>query len=192
MQSLEPVRPDNQPYKPTPIQTAWVALASRYEPWDIFVTLTFVESIHEEEATKRYYRFIRKINQRLFGRNYDRREGVSWVKVMEWQRRGVLHYHSLIGNGAWRLLRIGITDLWENDTKYKRSRNGANGKAWTEKFDPERGSGSYLVKYLTKNKQDDIDIFIPYCMRKDRGLVPDANRQFKFLNGNDECHSVAI
>lgn len=184
---------DSDPqYKLTPIQTAWVELASRYEPYDLFVGLSFKESIHPEEATKRYNRFIRKVNERLFGRNYRKRgEGVVWVRALEWQRRGVLHFHSLIGNGAWKLLRIGVTDLWENDTKYKRSRNGENGKAWTVKYDPELGAKGYLAKYITKARQGEIDIHVPYDMKKRLGIIPDANRQFKFLKGNNKHNLVA-
>jgi len=178
-------------YNLTPIQTAWVELASRYEPYDLFVTLTFKESIHAEEATKRYYRFIRKINEALFGRNYDRGKGVVWFNALEWQRRGVLHFHSLIGNGAWKLLRIGVTDLWENDKKYKRSRNGENGKAWTVKYDSELGAKGYLAKYITKARQGEIDLHVPYDMKKRLGIIPDANIQFKFLKGNNERISVA-
>ena len=182
---------EKRPYKLTPIQNAWVELASRYEPYDLFVTLTFKQSIHFEEATKRYYRFIRKINERLFGRNYDRGKGVCWVKAQEMQRRGCVHFHCLIGNGAWKLLRIGVTDLWENDIKYKRSKNGGNGKAWTEKYDPVKGAVGYLAKYITKARQGEVDLHVPYDMKKRLGIIPDANRQFKFLKGNNERSSVA-
>jgi len=181
---------ESQPiYKLTPIQTAWVELASRYEPYDLFVGLSFKESIHAEAATKRYYRFIRKINERLFGRNYDRGKGVVWFRALEWQRRGVLHFHCLIGNGAWKLLRIGVTDLWENDKKYKGSRNGENGKAWTVKYDPVLGAKGYLAKYITKARQGEIDIHVPYDMKKRLGIIPDMNTQFKFL-ANDKRNLV--
>ncbi len=182
---------DSEPqYKLDPLQTAWVELASKFEPYDLFVGLSFKESIHPEEATKRYNRFIRKINERLFGRNYRKQgKGVVWVRALEWQRRGVIHFHSLIGNGAWKLLRIGVTELWENDTKYKRSRNGENGKAWTVKYDSELGAKGYLAKYITKARQGEIDIHVPYDMKKRLGIIPDANRQFKFL-ANDKRNLV--
>jgi len=174
---------DSEPqYKLDPLQTAWVELASKFEPYDLFVTLTFKESIHPEAAAKRYHRFIRKINERLFGRNYRKQgKGVVWVCALEHQRRGVIHFHSLIGNGAWKLLRIGVTDLWEDDIKYKRSRNGENGKAWTEKYDPEQGAKGYLAKYITKARQGEIDIHVPYCMKKYLGIIPDGNRALSFL-----------
>ncbi len=183
---------ENQPYNLNPIQTAWVELATTFEPYDLFIGLSFKESIHVEEATKRYNRFIRKINERLFGQNYRKRgEGVVWIRALEWQRRGVLHFHSLIGNGAWKLLRIGVTDLWENDIKYKRSRNGENGKAWTEKYDPVKGAVGYLAKYITKSRQGEIDIHVPYDMKKRLGIIPDMNRQFEFLKGNDKHNLIA-
>jgi len=192
IQSLEPVNLVKEPYKLTPIQTAWVEFARKFEPYDIFVTLTFKEGVHPEQATKRYYRFIRKINERLFGRNYRRRgKGVVWIRALEWQRRGVLHFHSIIGNGAWRLLRIGVTELWENDKKYKLSRNGDNGKAWVERYDSVKDGAQYLAKYLTKERQGDIEIHVPYCMKKHVGLIPDVNRQFKFLNESNK-HNLVV
>jgi len=191
-QSLEPANLAKEPYKLTPIQTAWIDFARKFEPYDIFATLTFKESVHPEEATKRYYRFIRKINERLFGRNYRKRgEGVVWICALEWQRRGVLHFHSLIGNGAWRLLLIGVTELWENDKKYKRSRNGENGKAWTEQYNSELGATGYLAKYVSKARQGEIDLFVPHCMKKRLGITPDVNRQFKFLNENNK-HNLVV
>ncbi len=183
---------DSEPqYKLDPLQTAWVELASKFEPYDLFVGLSFKESIHPEEATKRYNRFIRKINERLFGRNYRKQgKGVVWVRALEWQRRGVIHFHSLIGNGAWKLLRIGVTELWENDTKYKRSRNGENGKAWTVKYDSELGAKGYLAKYITKARQGEIDLHVPYDMKKRLGIIPDANRHLSFLG--DDKHNLVV
>jgi len=100
---------------------------------------------------------------------------------MEWQRRGVIHFHSLIGNGAWKLLRIGVTDLWEDDTKYKRSKNGGNGKAWIEKYDRTKGAKGYLAKYISKSRRGELDIHIPHYMKKHFGIIPDANRVLSFL-----------
>jgi len=184
---------DSEPqYKLTPIQNAWVELANTFAPYDLFVGLSFKQSIHPEEAIKRYHRFIRKINERLFGKNYRKQgKGVVWIRALELQRRGVIHFHSLIGNGAWKLLRIGVTDLWENDIKYKRSRNGENGKAWVEKYDPEKGAVGYLAKYITKSRQGEMDLHVPYCMKKHLGIIPDANTQFKFLKGNNKHNLVA-
>jgi len=191
-QSLEPVRPDKQPYTLTPIQTAWVDFMSKFEAYyDLFVTLTFKQEIHPEEATKRYYRFVRKINEALFGRNYRKQgKGVVWVKALEFQKRGCVHFHCLIGNEVWKLLRIKVTDLWENDKKYKNSRNGVNGKAWVERYDPERGAKGYMGKYITKARQGEIDIFCPYYIRKHLGIIPDANRALSFLANNK--HNLVV
>ena len=183
---------DSEPqYKLTPIQNAWVELASRLEPFDLFCTLTFKQSIHPELADKRYYRFIRKINETLFGRSYRKQgKGICWVKALEYQRRNVIHFHCLLGNSTYKLLRIGVTELWQNDIKYKRSRNGENGKAWVEKYDAARGAKGYLAKYISKSRQGELDIHVPHYMKKHLGIIADPNRALSFLE-NDK-HNLVV
>jgi len=176
-QSLESVRPDNQP---DTLQDAWVEFASKFEPFDLYLTLTFKEEIHPEQASKRYHRFIRKVNESLWGRRYrEQGRGIYWIRALEWQKRGVLHFHCLIGGGAWKLLRIGVTNLWENDKKYKTSMYGENGKAWVERYNPLLGAKNYLAKYISKGGE--LDIFIPTHIKEHLGIIPDANTVLGFL-----------
>lgn len=169
-------------YNPlTERQDAWVALASRYDPFDLFLTHTFTQDIHPEQADKRFYRFIHKLDVSLFGKRYrEQGRGLYWFRALEYQRRGVVHFHSIVGGGAYKLLRQNITKLWENDDKYENNVNGDNGKLWVEKYDPTRGAKYYLADYLSKNGE--IDCFVPDHIKKHFGIIPDANKSFKFLN----------
>ncbi|MBA7591664.1 hypothetical protein ES708_33824 [subsurface metagenome] len=61
-----------------------------------------------------------------------------YFRVTEYQDRGVLHYHSLIG-GVGDIRRLLFKDFWE-----------LYGFARVEKYIPARGANFYVGKYLTK------------------------------------------
>lgn len=81
--------------------TAWVDFLSPF-PWDWFCTLTFREAVHPEAASKRFRLWISELNRELWGpRWYKKEKGVYWVCALEYQRRGVIHFHALLsGRGA--------------------------------------------------------------------------------------------
>ncbi|MBA4071445.1 MAG: hypothetical protein C0497_06350 [Gemmatimonas sp.] len=82
---------------------AWRAFLARY-PWSWFGTFTFAQEVHPEAADKRYRVWASKLSRSLYGaRWYKRQSGVYWIRALELQRRGVIHYHALVG--AARLAR---------------------------------------------------------------------------------------
>jgi len=70
------------------------------QDWQWFVTFTFKEEIHPEAADKLYRVWLNKLNRALYGQRWRKKQsgGVKWVRALEWQKRGVLHYHALISN----------------------------------------------------------------------------------------------
>ena len=74
----------------------YVNLIMRYS-WDWYFTLTFKDTIHQEEAEKRFRYFINAINKLLYGSHW-RRYGntVEYVKATELQYRGVIHFHIIL------------------------------------------------------------------------------------------------
>jgi len=85
------------------LKEAWINFIKGYEPFNWYVTLTFREPKHPESADKAFFRWIRHINECLYGRRYrEKKKGVTWIKCMEYQKRDVIHFHCLIGEILWR------------------------------------------------------------------------------------------
>ena len=174
MQSLERINSDNQTQT---LEQGWVEFVSKFEPYELYCTLTFIEDIHPEQADRRYKRFIRKINESLYGRRYrEKRKSIYWVRALELQRRGVIHFHALLGGGVYKLHRLRTMQLWESER--------GNGMARIEKYNPTLGARNYLSKYVSKGRGGELDIFIPYELRKHLGIEKDFNKSFDFQVSN--------
>jgi len=165
---------------PVTLNEAWVKFIERFEPYRWYATLTFKNEVTQGRAEKQFRRFIRLINESLYGRCYrNRGTGVSWVKAIERQRRGVLHFHTLIGGEVWRLRRFTYMDLWREGGFFSNGKRfQANGFAKIEKYKRKLGARHYLSKYVTKGGE--LDIFIPKYMYEFYGLREGEN-SFKFL-----------
>jgi len=165
---------------PVTLNEAWVEFIERFEPYHWYSTLTFKNEVTQGRAEKQFKRFIRLINESLYGRRYrNRGTGVSWVKAVERQRRGVIHFHALVGGEVWRLRRFTFMDVWREGAFFGNGKRfQANGFAKIEKYEPKLGARHYLSKYVTKNGE--LDIFIPEYMHEHYGIKEGEN-SFKFL-----------
>lgn len=86
-------------------EEAWVAFLSCHE-WQWFGTFTYKDPIHPEASDKQF---------RFWTRMLDAAHGITkkapatapdrlmWTRGLEWQKRGVLHYHALIRCVPWPL-----------------------------------------------------------------------------------------
>jgi len=174
IQSLEPA---NLAKQHQTLVDGWTAFVSRFEPFELYCTLTFIEDIHPEQADRRYKRFIRKINESLYGRRYrEKGKGIYWVRALELQKRQVIHFHALLGGGVYKLHRLRTMQLWESEP--------GNGMSRIEKYNPALGARRYLCKYLQKSKGAELDIFIPYELRRHLGIEEDFNNSFDFQVSN--------
>lgn len=80
------------------VREGWIALLNRYT-WDWFVTMTFREATHPESADKRWRLWVSMINRQLYGpRWYKKKKSVLWIRALELQTRGVIHYHALMSH----------------------------------------------------------------------------------------------
>jgi len=71
----------------------------RFEPFVWFSTLTFQYSTHPEACEKAFKRWIVHINESLYGRRFrEHKQGVCWIRALEFQRREVAHFHCLLGS----------------------------------------------------------------------------------------------
>ena len=128
----------------------WVEFLESWS-WDWFGTFTSRDIIHPEQMNKRFRFFVYEMNCELYphrlriranGRRdlrLKRDEGVYWCRAMEWQRRGVIHYHALLG-GVGNLRRLSYMDRWKE-------------LAGFAKIQPPHGDEAvrrYVAKYVTK------------------------------------------
>jgi len=119
----------------------------RYE-W--FATFTFSTNPHPEQAERRYFRFVREINETLYGRRFrERGKGVFHIRATERQKRGAVHFHSLMGGGVSVLNPKKWQEIW-------RTLEVGNGFSRIYPYDPRRGALSYLQKYVAKGGELDI------------------------------------
>ena len=117
-------------------------------PWDWFGTFTFREAIHPESANKIFNRYTHYLNRSMYGVRYTNRpnDGAIIVRGSEWQGRGVLHYHALIGRIAKGVRRFEWMEQW----------NKMAGFARIYPYNPNRGARYYLGKYVIKGGQIDL------------------------------------
>jgi hypothetical protein len=132
---------------------AWAQFIEMLGPWDWFCNLTFRESVHPEQADKRYRRWLRAINRERYGRRCDTRgQGVWWVRALEKQKRDVIHFHALLGGVGTSLRRLFHMDEWDRE----------NGYARIYAYDPLRGERYYCAKYVAKEGTGgEIDVWLP-------------------------------
>jgi len=79
------------------LQEAWIPFLDRWH-WTQFTTHTFREQVHPERAERVWRIWICKMNRVLYGHRWEKRGlGVYWCRATEWQRRGVTHFHALLG-----------------------------------------------------------------------------------------------
>lgn len=144
------------------LELGWVEFISRYEPYHWYGTLTFQKQIHPEQAISRFLMFIRRINEELYGKGY-RKKGlsVSWVYVIENQKRKVIHFHFLIGGDVRILNKFKYMRLWEKNFKHDQndSTNSTNGFARIYDYDPDLGAKYYLAKSIKYGSV--IDFYFP-------------------------------
>jgi len=127
----EPVRPNLK----EPLGT-WLG---RF-PWDWYATMTFAEPVHPEQAARRWSRWVGDLEQ-----HQERR--MRWARALEYQKRGVIHYHALIWfGGASEARRLTAMDRWFEI---------GQGIARIFTYNPQLGATHYLGKYIAKGGEID-------------------------------------
>lgn len=118
-----------------------------------FCTFTFKSPTHPETADKAFKHFVNLINRDQFGKRWKKKQegGMCWVRALEWQKRGVIHYHALISG-----LRKSSTQV-ARQAEYLWNEELGNGFARIDliKGDPMKAS-AYCSKYVTKGGELDF------------------------------------
>jgi hypothetical protein len=124
------------------LRDAWLTLLGRWE-WD-GVYLTCRDFGHHEAADKCFLVLISQANRVLFGVRWSKQgRGLRWVSALEYQKRDVIHYHTLIA-GVQDLRRLYWMDRW-----YELA-----GIARIEPIDAPDAVVRYVSKYVVKGGRD--------------------------------------
>jgi hypothetical protein len=141
------------------LSIAWGDWLETFEPYGWFVSATFLRQVEEGFADRQYLQWIRKINIALFGRRYSQRGlGITHVKSTEWQKRGVIHFHMLLGWEVRKLHRKTWEKVWQEQSIE------TNGFMRIYPHDVQSGARYYVTKYVSKGGK--VDIFVKPILYK--------------------------
>lgn len=151
-------RCDLAPHNPGELKAAWVELLGRW-PWEWFCTLTFAEpNVHPERAAKCFRVWLSMANRMEYGRAWSKRGlGLTWVRALEYQKRGTIHFHALMSD-VGRLRRLTLMDRWKEIAGFARI-GPVNDQERVRK---------YVAKYVVKD--GDIELGGP-GLKRERGLL---------------------
>jgi hypothetical protein len=115
--------------------------------WEWFCTLTFRGIVHPGAADKRFRRFVMQLNRVLYGRRWLKHgQGIRWVRALEYQRRGAIHYHVLFAGVSGRRPHDCVR-MW----------NDLAGSAQIEPIRDMTASLYYLTKYVHRGGKLDVE-----------------------------------
>jgi hypothetical protein len=112
-------------------------------------------SVHPEAADKRFRKFLKELNTRIYGRRYanKRNKGVLVARSTEMGGRGgLLHYHALLGGIPQEVRRFDLMDLWNEIAGYAR----------IYEYDRNLGGAAYLSKSAYAWKRGEVDFIGPW------------------------------
>lgn len=122
-----------------------------------FLTLTLADPslVFLKQTNLFFTDFIRRLNRHIYGNDLEHRK-LIYISVPEFQKRGVVHYHTLLFNMPYTPQKK-LQEIWESGLKgvtpTETNPNGIKGivhiqvkRSWKICF--------YLTKYLTKNFHD--------------------------------------
>lgn len=150
----------------SPLQRAWIDFLLRF-PLDWFCTFTFRDAVHPEAAAKRLLYLVSALNRDVFGNHWQRRtSGIYWVAGIEYQRRGVLHFHGLLGapeNLGEKFRRLYWMEFWFRIA----------GIARIEQISDHVLVAAYVSKYVTKAGEVELSkSLIAYCRQMNLPVAP--------------------
>lgn len=109
---------------------------SNVEKYSKFLTLTFKDNVKDLDfANNEFKKFIKRLN-------YNYKIKVKYSAVIEFQKRGAIHYHCLLYNLTKK---INVSEL---------SRVWGNGFVKINAIEKVDNVGAYVCKYMTKTDDD--------------------------------------
>lgn len=102
-----------------------------------FLTLTFAENVTDlDKANNEFKKFIKRLN-------YHYGIKLKYTAIVEFQKRGAIHYHVVLYNLTEKVDVNKIGDIW------------GNGFIKLNAIDNVDNVGAYVTKYMTKELADD-------------------------------------
>jgi len=128
------------------IRDAWCGFLGQWD-WQWFCTLTFRDVVHPESADKSFRYFTSKLNRQLYGPRWFKKAhgGIPWVRALEYQRRGVIHFHAMFAD-VEGVRRLSWMDEWDEIAGYARI------EAIKDKWRVRR----YVTKYVLKDGEIEL------------------------------------
>lgn len=115
-----------------------------------FITLTFKENVQDiDKANNEFKKFIMRLSYKIGVK-------VSYVAVVEFQKRGAIHYHCVMFNVPYIANRE-LQEIW------------GNGFVRINTITQVDNLGAYVSKYMTKDN-DDERLVGKKCYMSSRGL----------------------
>jgi len=106
---------------------------SNFSSKDKFLTLTFADNIKDiEYANNEFKKFIKRLKRKYHGFRY--------ISVIEFQKRGAIHYHCLVNLPY--VDQVALQEIW------------GNGFICIKKLNDVDNVGAYLAKYMGKDVLD--------------------------------------
>lgn len=115
---------------------------ANFDENSLFVTLTFAENVQDVAwANKQFQNFIKKMKRR--------QADFGYVAVIEFQKRGAVHYHMLCN----------LKLEWDSPEQLKSHERHFGEEVWGHGFvdigyKQTDNAGAYLIKYMTKDNND--------------------------------------
>lgn len=118
-------------------------------------TTTTRKEPEENHIIQQYLKFIRRLNEQIHGSRYKQKKlGVTYAYVVEFQKRGVAHIHALIKGVPKDISTEHLEDIWK-------SLHPNNGLLEIVPYDSRLGAVGYLSKYVSKGAE--VNLFVPKC-----------------------------
>jgi len=127
-------------------------------PWDWFTTQTFPDVIGPDAAARLHKRWTRALEEFLG-------HAVRQARALEFQKRGVIHYHALLWGVHPDTRRIDWEGAWQEIS---------GGYAAIYPYDPTRGARYYVGKYVAKGGE--VDLLGPWWRGRGRDDHPRPTR----------------
>lgn len=147
------------------LQVGWKDFVmSLDEHWNWYAHMTFKGYPTEEGANKVFMKWSHLLNRECYGVRYWKRkgtDGVIWARGTEYQSRGSLHYHALIGRIPEGVDRFEYMEKWYELAGISR----------IYKYIPKKGAEDYITKSAYAFKRGEIDLGGPLLYRQANFLL---------------------
>jgi hypothetical protein len=133
------------------IPQAWAEYIEGLSDWSVYGHFTFRDTPHPERCLKTWDLYVHKINRSMYGQRYYKHpldKGISWARGTELQKRGIVHFHALLGHMACDPDMVFLKQTWFD----------LGGTYKIERYAKDKGAEFYMSKSCYAWKQGEVDL----------------------------------